>query len=359
MRARAVLIPYVLSRVIVFGALATTRHVFSSLHLAEPLALRDGLHSWDASWYGDIARGGYSAVPKEGLRFFPLFPLLGKALALLPGVDAPLAIVIVANISALLLGFGVYQLALRERGDEDLARRAVWLVYLLPPAYVLVMGYAEATFMVLSVVLFLAIRSRRWWLAATAGLLAGLTRPIGVLLAIPMVVEAWQHRSDRRGTWALLTPLAPVVGALGYLAWAEHRSHELLYPLRVQQDPVRRGGWVDPVRGVAHATRELFDGDHVSAGIHVISALLLVGLLVVLARRWPLSYTLYAGAVLFVALSSRNLDSLERYGLSAVPFVFAAADVVNDDATERVVLVLAVAGLVAASVLVFTGILVP
>src|SRR5206468_3879630 len=123
MRARAVLIPYVLSRVIVFGALATTRHVFASLHIAEPIALHQGLHSWDAAWYGDIARGGYDGVAKEGLRFFPLFPLLGKALALLPGVDASLGTVIVANVSALLLGFGVYQLAQRERRDEDLARR--------------------------------------------------------------------------------------------------------------------------------------------------------------------------------------------------------------------------------------------
>jgi hypothetical protein len=355
MRARAVLIPYVLSRLIVFGALATTRHVFTTLHVTQPLALHQGLRSWDAAWYGDIARGGYNGVAKEGLRFFPLFPLLGKGVSLLPGADASLGIILVANLSALLLGFGVYQLALRERGDEGLARRAVWLVYLLPPAYVLVMGYAEATFMLLSVVTLYAARERRWWLAAAAGVLAGLTRPVGVLLAIPIAVEAWRHRPRT----ALLAALAPIAGALGYLAWAEHRSHEFLYPLRVQQDPVRRGGWVDPVRGVAHATRALFDGDHVSAGIHVASALVLAGLLVILARRWPLSYTLYAAAVLFVALSSRNLDSLERYGLSAVPFVFAAADVVNDDATERVVLVLAVAGLVAASVLAFTGVLVP
>ena len=53
--------------------------------------------------------------------------------------------------------------------------------------------------------------------------------------------------------------------------------------------------------------------------------------LVVLHRRrrgagWPLSYTAYAAAVVLVGLSTRNLDSLERYSLSTVPLVLAAAD---------------------------------
>ena len=78
-----------------------------------------------------------------------------------------------------------------------------------------------------------------------------------------------------------------------------------------------------------------------------------------LARRWPLSFTLYAGVALVVALSSRNLDSLERYGLATLPFVLAGADVIAEPGRERVVLCLAVAGLVAASMLAFTGVLVP
>ncbi len=78
-----------------------------------------------------------------------------------------------------------------------------------------------------------------------------------------------------------------------------------------------------------------------------------------LARRWPASYTLYAAASLVVALTSRNLDSFERYSLSTLPFVLALADVLDTDGRERTVLVLAAAGLVAASVLAFTGALVP
>lgn len=353
--ARAVLIPFAVSRVIVIVVLVTVRHVVTTNHFAMPLAAHDGLLAWDASWYRDIARAGYDGVAAEGLRFFPLFPILGRIVAWLPGVSAAFGVVFVANVSALVLGFVLYRLALHERDDPELARRAVWLVYLVPSAFVLVMGYAEATFMVFAGLVLLGLRTNRWWLAALFGFLAGLTRPVGVLLAIPAVVEGWQRRNVK----AIVPALAPVAGLLTFLVWAQRRSHDFLYPLRAQQDPTRRGHWVDPIRAVAHNTRELFTGDHLSAGVHAASAIVFVLLLVVIARRWPLSFTLYAAAALIVALSSRNLDSLERYGLATLPFVLAGADVIGEPGTERVVLTLAGAGLVLASLLAFTGVLVP
>ena len=353
--ARAVLVPYVVSRVIVVVVLITVRHVVTTNHFAMPVAAHDGLLAWDASWYRDIARAGYDGVAPEGLRFFPLFPILGRVVAWLPGVSAAFGVVFVANVSALVLGFVLYALATHERHDPDLARRAVWLVYLVPAAFVLVMGYAEATFMTFAAAVLLCLRTRRWWLAALLGFLAGLTRPVGVLLVIPAAVEGWQLR-DRK---AIAPVLAPVAGLLVFLTWAERRSHDFFYPLRAQQDPTRRGHWVDPVRAVAHNTRELFVGDHVSAGVHAFSAVVFVLLLIVVARRWPLSFTLYAAIALLVALSSRNLDSLERYGLATIPFVLAGADLIGDPGTERVVLTLAGAGLVLASLLAFTGVLVP
>ena len=88
--------------------------------------------------------------------------------------------------------------------------------------------------------------------------------------------------------------------------------------------------------------RDASTGDHLSAGIHVVTVAVLVALIVVLWRRWPVSFTAYAVVAVVVALSARNLDSLERYSLSAVPFVLAAADVVGSRSPtrERVVLVL-------------------
>src|SRR5258708_1441519 len=125
----------------------------------------------------------------------------------------------------------------KERDGPELARRAVGLVYLAPPAFVLVMGYAEATFMTFAVLSLLGLRSRRWWLATVAGFLAGVTRPVGVLLAVPAVVEGWQRRDPKAGG----PPAAPVGGVVTYLAWAAPRPPRFWVPVRAHQDPTRRG----------------------------------------------------------------------------------------------------------------------
>jgi len=362
-RARAVLVPYVLSRALVVLALVLTRHVLRARSATPlPLQARLGLLGWDAAWYRDIARSGYRGVAKVGLRFFPLFPLLGRVVSWLPGVSAGAAVLVVANVSALAVGVLVYELARREGRDHDLARRAVWIVYLAPTAFVLVMGYAEATLMTATVVALLAMRSRRWWIAAVAGVVAGLTRPVGLILVVPALFEAFQARGNAtRKTYAGMAGAVagPAFGTGAYLVWAEHRSGDLLYPLSVQQATASRGGWIDPVRAVWRAAKLAADGGHLSAGIHVVTAGALVVLIVVSWRRWPASFTAYAVAVAVVGLSARNLDSLERYSLSTVPLVLAAADITGGGTRERIVLVALGAVLVACSVLAFSGLLVP
>jgi hypothetical protein len=360
---RAVVIPFALSRVLVIAALGLTREVVRDIStLTDPIQVGQGLRAWDAAFYVDIARGGYDAVGTDGLRFFPLFPLLGRAVALVPGVDAGLAIVIVANASAFALGFVLYRLAWFERRDDAFARRAVWLVYLLPPAFVLVMGYAESTFMLLAAVVLFAARRSHWWTAAGAGFLAGACRPIGLLLVVPVLVEAARNRRalTRRDIASRAFAVAgPALGCFAYLSWASDRTDNFLSPLKVQEDPVRRGSMRFPITNVADVLRDFATGDHDTAGLHLLTVAVCVGLLVVLARRWAASYTLYAAASLIVALTARNLDSFERYSLSTLPYVLALADILDTEGRERVVLVLAAAGLVAASVLAFTGALVP
>ena len=269
---------------------------------------------------------------------------------------------LVANVSAFALGFVLYRLAWCERHDDAFARRAVWLVYLLPPAFVLVMGYAEAMFMLLAADRAARGAASSWWVAAVAGFVAGLPRPVGLLLAVPRSSKrcapprahaARHHRPCRRGRGAGCS------AASRTSSWARDRTDIFLSPLQVQEDPVRRGSMRFPLTNVADVVRDFSTGDHVSAGVHSSRSRSCVGLLFVLARRWPASFTLYAAARWSSRSPARNLDSLERYSLSTVPFVLALADVLDTDGRERTVLVLAAAGLVAASVLAFTGALVP
>jgi hypothetical protein len=86
---------------------------------------------------------------------------------------------------------------------------------------------------------------------------------------------------------------------------------------------------------------------------------LFVVLVVVVFRRWPLSYGLFSAVVVASAVTSENLDSLERYALFAFPLVLAAADLTRWRAAERIVFVLVPVGLFAYATLAFSGLYVP
>jgi hypothetical protein len=82
-------------------------------------------------------------------------------------------------------------------------------------------------------------------------------------------------------------------------------------------------------------------------------------LLVLVWRWWPASYGAFATVVLITALAAENLNSLERYGLNAVPLAFALAGVMRDERVERVGLSILAGGVVALSSMAWLGAYVP
>ncbi len=349
------------ARVAVIAALAFARYLVSNLGAEDPAGRPpSGLVGWDASWYLRIIESGYQHLPWESMRFFPLLPLIAKVFS--PVLGARLALLLVVNLAALGAGILIERLARFETGDRALAGRAAWFLALLPPAFVLVMGYAESLLVLFSVATFLALRRRRWGQAAVLGLLAGLCRPLGVLLFIPAAIEA--SRELRRAPTAervrrTLAAVAPGVGGLAYLAWSWIAHGDPLRPLRLQQEFDRRGGFENPVSRMIEAARQLLDGADLGSGLHFPWAIGFLVLLVVCFRRWPASYGAFAAAVLLVALSAGNLDSLERYGLSAFPLVLALAGLLRPAWLERAALVLAATGLTVYATLAFLGAYVP
>jgi hypothetical protein len=370
---KAALPAWLAARAIVLAALALAHFIFTNLHVRDDAVagqLHQGLFAWDGGFYRGIAAHGYGfgAVPHESLRFFPLFPLAGRALGVLFGGRPDIALIVLANGSALVLGALLHRLVLIEKHDVALARRAAWLVALVPPAFVLVLGYSEATFMALAVGMFLAMRTGRWWWAALLGVLAALTRPVGILLAVPAGIEAtrWFLTTRRIGRWrwrAAMPRLATVAsapaGAAIFLAWVWARYGDPLLPLHVQEDARRRGHVVDPLTALLHEGRGILHGHHVGSGLHVPWALALVALVVVCLRRWPACYGAFAAAMLLAALSSKNLDSLERYALSAFPFVLTGASLTASDRLERATLVLGAVAMEGYAVLAFLNAVVP
>ena len=357
---RVAAVPWLLARVLVVAALAVSREVFTKVGAPpRPVQLGQGLFAWDAAFYRDIAEHGYRAVGEASLRFFPLVPMLARGLGWILLGHTAAALIVLANGSALVFGALLHRLALHETGDAGVARRAAWFAALFPAAAVLVLGYAEATAMMLGVVMFLGLRSRRWGWAIAAGLLAGLCRPVGVLLVVPALIEAgrgWRVAPVRERLARIGAVVAPGVGAALYLAWVGITFGDAWKPISLQDRATLRGGFQDPVTRTIDAFGDLFGGDRFGSGLHVLWAVGFAALLVVLARRMPASYTWYAAVTLVVGLSASNLDSFERYCMSTFPFLLALALVTEREEVERGAIVLAGAGLVGYAMLAFLGI---
>jgi hypothetical protein len=361
---RTAAVPWVVARIIVAGALVFARELVTQAHPSASTAARvhQGLLGWDAGWYESIARHGYAGAGHASLRFFPLVPLLARGLASVPGIGVGAALVVVANASALAAVVLLTVLARRESGDAALARRAAWLLCLVPPAFTQVMGYAEGTFLALGVATMLALRARAWWWAGALGLAAAATRPVGVLLVVPAAVEGlrgWRSTAARRRVARGAAMAGPVAGFVGFLGWVDWRYGDLLAPLRLQQQGAHRGAVADPLRTLAHDASLLVHGRHLGSALHLPWVVLAVALLGVSALRWPAAYTAFAAAVLAVSLTASNLDGFERYALSAFPLVLAGATVTAGRRVERSVLALSAAGLAVYAMLAFTNLYVP
>ena len=354
---------WVVARVIVGVAFVAAIVAVDELRPGERTEQLDqGLLAWDGAWYRDIARDGYEALPPEALRFFPLVPLLARPLSYLFAGSTTVALVVVGNVAALLAAAVVYRLVLHETSDIRLAMRATWAVALLPPAFVLVLGYAESALMALSAAAFLCLRRRQWWWAALFGLLAGLCRPVGVLLVVPAAIEA--ARALRAAGWGervarAAAVVSPAVGVAVFLAWVGWKFDDALLPFRVQQRDDLRGSFVNPVSRVADAVGGLFGDERLGEGLHVPFIALFVVLLVVVLRRWPAAYGAYAGAMLVVALSAQSLGSFERYSISAFPLALAVASLTAAPHLERSAWSLCGAGLLAFASLAWLGTYVP
>jgi hypothetical protein len=370
---REAVLPYVVARVVVLGALGLAHFIVDRTHPATvgvAARVHEGLLGWDAGWYEAIAREGYGPLGPQALRFFPAVPALTHGLAWL-GLGDGTALVLLANVAAFAATVMLYVLARRETGSPDAARRSIWVLSLLPAAFVLVMGYAEAVLLVFALGCFLALRPPATTTGtdnrphfAVAGVLAfaaALTRPVGVLLFLAVASELvrwWQRLVRNERAAGLGAVAAPFVGLLVFLAWSKHTVNDWWAPLRVQLQGSHHGGLSNPLVTLYDDSKGLLH-HHVGTALHVPWVLLGLAMLIVCWRRLPAPYTLFAAATLAVALSGANLDSFERYALSAFPLSIAAALLLTQSQVERLVLTLLSAGLAGYALLAFLNISVP
>jgi hypothetical protein len=172
---------------------------------------------WDAGWYLGIAREGYIWNPntsrQQNVAFFPAFPTLmwlGSTVAGARPQTGPVTTILNTGLAVSLAAFTwalvyLFRLA-REQLTEDEAFGALLLLAAYPFAVFFSAPYTEALFLLSSAAAFYHLRRRAIVAAACWGLLAGLARPNGCLLSVPLGLMALGDVWPRTRPWLGLQP---------------------------------------------------------------------------------------------------------------------------------------------------------
>jgi hypothetical protein len=301
----------------------------------------DAFARWDAQRYVRIAIEGYTPTDTASHAFFPLFPTLIAAGGALTGrTDVPALELIGVLIANVALVASVMALIALVRLDHDrrTASRAAWYVMVFPTTLFLSAAYAESLFLALSVGTVLASRTQRWAMAGVLGGLATLTRPFGILVLVPMAVEAWLHRRDGR-TWQSIAALLVPPAALGsFAAYLGLRLGDPLAFVHVQS------GWDRSLMPPWETLARFFSQPlTLHSGLHsTVDLVFTVGLIAIALASWWLvrpSYAAFLGALLVAALSTGTLLSIGRFAVGWFPVFIVLAIAGRRPVVDRAVLV--------------------
>ncbi|MEU2107593.1 hypothetical protein [Streptomyces sp. NPDC019507] len=297
---------------------------------------KDALHRlngrWDSVWYVRIAENGYGygvTLPDgsvhSDLAFFPLLPVVERAVSGVLPVGAPTAGLAIGWIAAFAAAWGVYAVGAQVAGQRAGVLLAVlWGVY--PTAFVQSMAYTETLFTALAAWSLYAVLTDRWIIAGTLCALAGLTRPSAAALVAALGVTGLVRLFRGDLTWRTVVGVVTApLGWLGYVVFVAVRQGSPTAYFEVQ------AAWGNDIDGGVALAR--FIGGHLTgpaplAGVGLIAALGLLFWVVWLCvrQRQPLPLLVYGTGVVVISLiGAAYFGSRPRLIMPAFPLLLPAA----------------------------------
>lgn len=317
-----------------------------------PDPLRSLPARWDATWYMDIAGFGYRYDPRRGsgeqqaIVFFPLYPMLIRALDAVTRPARPATMkypeyvemrrvhLAWCGLFISLLAYGcalvvLYRWAELHAG-ADAAAATVVLLSTYPFAVYFSAPYTEGLFLLLATGACYAFERRWLVLSAAAGLLAGLTRPNGIMLSLLLGILALEPLRRREPGWMrqiaprLLTAAMPAVGLLLYTAFIYRLTGNPLAWVEAQaawgrqfSTTTAHYAWIWETitdQGLLAYVRAV-----PTEAVQVVPAVLSLGLVWPVARRIGPAYAVFMLANLLPPLLQGGLLSVGRFTATLFP----------------------------------------
>jgi len=224
---------FVASRVLILALAVVSPHlVKTDVYARKPFGVAESSHyfnRWDVEWYRRVAVEGFSYTPgtESNVVFFPLLPALIRSLHA-TGLNAVWAGMLISSVCFAASLWLMHALVLQETGRQRTAEWATALLAFSPAGVWFFLGLTESLFLFLTLALFWALRSEKWTWALGAGVLAGLTRPNAIVLALPILAMlgpalrlAWGGRHFRRLFGLLMVAASPPLGHACFLAFLQ------------------------------------------------------------------------------------------------------------------------------------------
>ena len=209
------LVAYLLSRVVVLGAVAVARR-------QQGLDWSRAFAPWDGPFYVAIVEHGYPGfIPEAGqghlatAAFFPLFPLVVRGLSEVTG----LPVVVGGVVLNTLLG-GAAVLAVHAAGRAFLPARTAFLAALvvvaMPGSATFSLFMSDPLLVVLAASCLLLLARHRWTAAGLVAMAATATRPNALGLVAAAAVASFLAVRRDRDLRSLVAPALAPLGVLGY-----------------------------------------------------------------------------------------------------------------------------------------------
>jgi Gpi18-like mannosyltransferase len=290
----------------------------------------------DAWFYRQIVINGYEprsldGAPKNTWAFFPVYPLLIRALGGGDGASFSTVAMLTSNVALLAALLAVAAAGRAIGTSDDDVERATWYMALFPTSYFFSLPMTESVFLLLSAGTFLAAARQRWWAAGVLGALTSATRVIGICILPTLLLLPFQRgqRPSKQQLWMLIVPL----GLAAFVAYLYVHTGDPLAFIHAQtlwgrgapaasSDPILQHGLVvsKPWNFVAL---------NLAAAILMIAA----GCSFLARRQW--SYAAYTLLSVAVPLSTGSLQSISRYAMVDFPMFFWLASICRTPSRDR------------------------
>ncbi|NCR08549.1 MAG: hypothetical protein GPI95_09415 [Microcystis aeruginosa LG13-11] len=288
----------------------------------------DSFFRFDSAWYNEIIQTGYSYNPEKqsNVAFFPLYPILVKAIASLTSLSVPIAGLLLSNlclIFALIFVYKISNIYLNKRGSE----KVLILMLVFPTSFFYSCFYTESLYLLTTAACFYFFLNKKYFWSGFFGFFASLTRVTGVIIFLAFAIELlWKYLKKkelprRESLFLLLIPC----GLIAYMVFLAWKFNEPLAFIKVQ-DLWGRDERVFPLITLINYWRNINfifpkDANHAVGFLNTFFSFSFLGILLFSIVKKPLNISLLIFAFLsfFLPLSTGTTESMMRYMMTIFP----------------------------------------